>query len=356
MKYYICEGKPDGAYNASSKARKDVEIILDQLGYEKYFINTKNGVQKNKLFKPLQFLTYLINKNVWNKNLKKFKSGDTVIIQYPIVNTTLGIEKVIKKYAKKITIIALIHDMDSLRYSIENQGKLLYNRVQREDKYILNSCNYIIAHNYKMKEKLIEMGNDSEKIETLELFDYIIDENLKEIKHSKSNPIIIAGNLSKEKAKYLEHLKEIKNIKFNLYGKGYKKDKGEENINYKGAYLPEELLNHLEGSFGLVWDGISKDTCKGGFGEYLSYNNPHKASMYLTAGIPVIVWKEAAIAKFILDNNVGIAINNLDELTSILSEMTEEEYTEMLKNAKEISKELRNGNQLKKAISKISEK
>lgn len=356
MKYYICEGEPDGAYNASSKARKDVEIILDQLGYEKYFINTKNGVQKNKLFKPLQFLTYFTNKSVWNKNLRNLKNGDTVLIQYPILNTTLGIEKVIKKYAGKITIIALIHDMDSLRYSVENQGKLLYNRVQREDKYILNSCNYIIAHNDKMKEKLIENGNDSEKIETLELFDYIIDENLKEIKHTKSDPIIIAGNLSKEKAKYLEYLKEIKNVKFNLYGKGYKKDTGEENIYYKGAYLPEDLLNHLDGSFGLVWDGISKDTCKGGFGEYLRYNNPHKASMYLTAGIPVIVWKEAAIAKFILGNNAGIAINNLDELTSILNQLTEEEYKEMLKNAKEISKELRNGNQLKKAISKILEK
>ena len=39
MNYYVCEGTPNGEYNASSKARKDVEIILDRLGYEKYFIN-----------------------------------------------------------------------------------------------------------------------------------------------------------------------------------------------------------------------------------------------------------------------------------------------------------------------------
>ena len=63
-----------------------------------------------------------------------------------------------------------------------------------------------------------------------------------------------------------------------------------------------------------------------------------------------------SVYKFILDNNAGISINNLDELTSILIQMTQEEYTEMLKNAKEMSKELRNGNQLKKALSKISEK
>lgn len=353
MNYYVCEGTPNGEYNASSKARKDVETTLDRLTYNKYFINTKNGVRKNKLLKPLQFVTYLFNKSIWNKGLNNLKCGDTVIIQYPILNTTLGIEKVIKKHAKRIKIIALIHDMDSLRYLPEVQGKMLFRRVKKEDKEFLNACNYIIAHNDKMKEKLIELGNDEQKIKTLNIFDYVITEDLKEIEHKKEEPIIIAGNLSKEKAKYLSYLKDIADVEFNLYGIGYTKEEGEENINYKGAFLPEDLLNHLEGSFGLVWDGTSKDTCEGGFGGYLKYNNPHKASMYLAAGIPIIVWKEAAIAKFVLDNNVGIVINKLDDIRSVVDKITDEEYKIMLNNTKKISINLKDGKYLIDAIKNI---
>ena len=56
-----------------------------------------------------------------------------------------------------------------------------------------------------------------------------------------------------------------------------------------GSFLPDELPSALEGSFGLVWDGDSSKTCSGVFGEYLRYNNSHKASLYLASGFPIIV-------------------------------------------------------------------
>lgn len=351
MKYYICEGKANGEYNASSKARQDVEKILDEVGYQKFFINTRNGIQKSKLLKPFQLLTYIKNKNIWNKELKKVEKGDTLIIQYPIINTTLGIENVIKRHAKRIEIIALIHDMDSLRYTPENEGKMLYKRVKREDEKFLNSCTHIIAHNNKMKEELIKLGNNENKITTLKLFDYILSEQIIEKEHKKEDPIIIAGNLSKQKAKYLQYLKDIDSVKFNLYGIGYEGD--ELNVDYKGAFLPVELLNNLEGSMGLVWDGVSKDTCVGGFGNYLKYNNPHKVSMYLTAGIPVVIWKEAALAQFIIDNNLGYTIEKLDDITELQKNITKEDYKIKITNAKKISQKLRNGEFLKNALKNI---
>lgn len=351
MKYYICEGTPVGTYNATTKARSDAEKILYSQGYEKLFICTKNGVRKNKILKILQLITYIKNKYIWNKELQKIKDGDTVVIQYPIINTSIGIEKVIKKYSKKINIVALIHDMDSLRYAPETQGKMLYKRVVNEDKKILNACNYIIAHNDKMKEELVKLGNKPDKIIVLEIFDYIITDEIQTIQHKKDEPIIIAGNLSKEKAKYLTFLKEMDGVKFNLYGVGYKGK--EKNVDYKGAFLPEELLNNLEGSMGLVWDGISKDTCIGGYGHYLKYNNPHKVSMYLTAGIPVVVWEDAAIARFITENNLGYTIKKLDDLSELQRNITEEDYEQKIKDIKKISKKLKTGEFLKEALKKI---
>lgn len=351
MKYYICEGEINQKYNATSKARKDVETILEDLGYQKYFINTKSGIQKNKLLKILQLLTYIENKVIWNKSLKKIKKDDTILIQYPLLNTVWGLEKVIKKHAKRIKIIALIHDMNSLRFTPEVEGKLLCDRVNREDKNILKECSYIIAHNENMKNELIKFGNNPDKVKVLKLFDYIIGNEASKKELKKDNPIIIAGNLSKQKAGYLNYLKNIANVKFNLYGLGY--EGNEENVYYKGCFSPEELINKLEGSFGLVWDGISKETCTGGYGDYLQYNNPHKASMYLTAGIPIIVWKKAAIANYILKNNLGYAINKLEDLTEIQKNISEEEYKQKLNCVKETSRKLKNGEFLKDVLKEI---
>lgn len=353
-KFYICEGKPNGDYNASTKARSDVEKILEKQGYKKFFVPTKYGVKENKLLKLLQLLSYVRNKYIWEESLSNLKSGDIVILQYPVLNTVIGLEKVLKKAKKNgIKVIAIIHDLDSLRYKPEYQGKLLCQRVQREDKKVLKACTKIIAHNDKMKEVLVELGNEPEKIIVLELFDYLCDIELKEISRVKDEPIIIAGNLSKEKAGYLKNLKNIKNVNFNLYGIGYEKEENEKNIEYKGAFLPDELLNNLYGSYGLVWDGNSIEECKGGYGEYLKYNNPHKVSMYIATGIPVIIWKEAALADFIQKNKLGCSVSKLDDIEKIMTEMSDTEYNEYLQNARCFSEKIRRGEFLTKAIQKI---
>ena len=350
MEYYIIEGTPEGKYNASSKARNDVETILRSQKIKPFYIETKKGVQKNKLMKWKQILQYLKNSRIWYNGLKKLNKDDTVYIQYPLLNTTLAFNKIIRKFKKRgIRFISIIHDMDSLRYKPENQGRFLCARVKHEDTKILLEMNKIIAHNESMKKELIKYGNESEKIISLGIFDYLVNKEPKELKRSKKDPIVIAGNLSSEKANYLSKLKEL-NIKFNLFGVGYNEKNGGKNIYYKGKFLPEELLDYLEGSFGLVWDGQSTEKCEGGFGEYLKYNNPHKASLYLTAGMPIIVWSHSALANFVLDNKIGIIINNLGELDKKVNNLSDKEYSDMKKNAEKIGKRLKEGYYLKKAL------
>lgn len=357
MKYYVCEGKPNGKYNASSKARDDVEKILQKNKVEQKFVDTKNYVQEKKIMKWKQPLIYINNKKKWLKFCENLRENDIVFIQYPILNITYNLDKIISKFKRKgIIFVAIIHDLDSLRCNAKNNGKFTYKRICKDDKCILNSVNYIIAHNDSMKKELIKLGNNENKIITLKLFDYLIDRDLKKIEHKKNEPIIIAGNLSAKKAQYLSGLKKIKNVKFNLYGVGFTDEVAGKNITYKGKYLPEELLDHLEGSFGLVWDGISTKTCEGGFGEYLKYNNPHKVSLYLTAGIPVIVWKKSALAEFVTKNNVGITIDNLEKLSEELNKITGNQYSTMLENAKKISKKTTSGNYLTQAINSVIKK
>lgn len=348
--YYICEGEKEGKYNASSKARNDAEHILEKNGYEKYFVNTKKYVQKNKIKKIIQLFGYLKNYFVWNKEVKSFTKDDTVVIQYPLLNTTINFKNILKKLTQKTNTIVLIHDMDSLRYRPEAQGKILCERIRREDQGILNEAGKVIAHNEEMAKKLIEYGVKKENLISLNIFDYLYDNEIKN--HGKFNKkIIIAGNLSPEKSKYIANLKDVKNVNFNLYGVGYIDDNAS-NVTYKGSFLPEDLLENLDGQFGLVWDGESVEGCIGGFGEYLKYNNPHKASMFVSANIPIIIWKEAALAKYIEENDIGYTIEKLSDIEALLKRITEEEYNNKINNIKKLSKKLRSGDNLELALSK----
>ncbi len=348
MKYFVCEGTPEGEYNASTKARRDVEYILKKMDFKEFYIQTKYGVQQNKLLKFKQFIDYRKNCKIWVKTIENLKKDDILLIQYPLLNSMLGFEKVMKKLKEKeVKTVLLIHDLDSLRFT-------KMPRVIKEDRDVINKASYIIAHNKKMKEKLIEMcGIDEEKILELGIFDYISEKEITLKERKKETPIVIAGNLSKEKAEYLKYLKDVKNVTFNLYGKGYQKDEAEKNINYMGAFLPEELIENLEGSFGLVWDGTSIDTCAGTYGEYLRYNNPHKISLYLTAMLPVIVWSKSAMAEFVKENNVGILIDSMQDIGEKIKNLTDEEYTTILENTRKISENLRKGEYLKKVIKNL---
>ena len=352
MRYFIIEGSPDCNFNATSKPREDVNVILEREGVKPFHIDTVSGIQKNKLMKWKQFIDYKKNTRIWNKALSNFKEGDIIFIQYPILNTSLNVKKVIKKYrAKGIKFVAIIHDLDSLRLTKE-VGAFRYKRVCNEDKYLLNEMDYIICHNASMKKVLVDLGNDPKKLIELKLFDYLIDFKPKTFKRTKNDPFIIAGNLAPHKSKYIASLKNL-NVGFNLFGVGFTDEIAGDNIYYKGKFKPEELLNYLEGGFGLVWDGESIDTIKGGFGNYLRYNNPYKVTLYLTAGIPVVVWKESALADYIVKNKLGFAVNNLNELEDIVKNTTDKEYEEISKNVKAISHKFINGEFLTEAIKKI---
>ena len=351
MKYYIIEGEPDGKYNAQSKARNDVNKILEKNGYTSFYMPTNYGVQTKLYLKYKQYFAYKRNYKIWKDKISQLKKGDQIFVQYPLINTILNFHKIME-YCNELGIITiiLIHDLDSIRMPNIPRKKI-------EDKLVLNKAKYVIAHNQRMKDYLVkELGNESEKIFLLKIFDYLIDGKIKHKNMNKDDAVVIAGNLSQEKSKYISELKNVKDLNFNLYGKGYISNQDDRNVFYKGAFLPEEVPNALTGSFGLVWDGASRETCDGPFGVYLKYNNPHKTSLYLASELPVIVWQDSALAEFITKNRVGITIQSLDEIKTKIDKLTNDDYKEMVNNTKAISEKLHNGMYLTNALNEIEGK
>lgn len=348
MNKLVFEHKEMGKYDAGSKARSDVEEILNSMGFINIDIYKKNS---NNILSKLFNKIYLAKQ--WNNILVKNSFNDNIVIQYPFKIPNYFMKLIIRKSQKKGNkIIFIVHDLESIRVDKKDVGAYSFNRINYNDKKILGLANKIICHNDSMKKELIKWKIHSKKIECLNIFDYLDVSYPKDNCISFNNPIIIAGNLVRSKSGYIYELDKVK-VKFNLYGAGFEEKYSSSNVVYKGKFLPDELVKNLEGSFGLVWDGPSIETCSGTIGNYLQYNNPHKVSLYISSGIPVIIWSKSAMADYIKKNNLGIVIDSLYDLENIFDKLTESQYNEMKNNAYNMSKKLKNGEMLKGIIKEV---
>lgn len=339
MNILLAEETIKNGKQAGSKARKDVQDILVNRGY-KYI-----RLYKSETHKIIEIATALM---ALLRTFCLIKKNDFLIVEHPYIpmafSECLAIYSKILYKSKKIHSVIIIHDINCIRFGVESVCKEIS---------VFNRYEYVICHNAKMHEWLINNNCNSNIIE-LGVFDYVCD--FKEIgkrNHADFSAIIIAGNLSKDKSGYIYSLPLSTGIMFNLYGVGVDTKKLRANCYYKGTFLPEELPKVMEGKFGLVWDGESCETCKGLCGEYLRINNPHKLSLFLVAGIPVIVWKESAVAEMVMKNGLGICVDTLNELEEVLNNISDEEYNCMIKNVSKIKDNIRNGRNLILAMNSV---
>lgn len=351
MKYYLKDSFLHNAHekNAGNKARNDVAAILISEGYKGLELKVENWYKMN-FFKAQQH-KYRATKSVFDQ----LGSGDELVIQFPIIHHTFFISHLIKQAQKRgAKFYLLIHDIETLRHAAGSEVKFRHKvRNYFQEKKALMSVDGIIVHNDIMKKVLVGQGVPADKMVSLEIFDYLIPNFEEKTAHQKDQPIIVAGNLNPTKSGYLYDLPE--QPAYNLYGVGYDESRALKNTTYFGSFMPDDLPAALEGSFGLVWDGDSSETCQGSYGNYLRFNNSHKASLYLASGFPVVVWKESALAHFILEKSCGIAVTSLHDLEAVLQNLSEKEYADLSENARRIGKDLREGYYLSSALKKLND-
>ena len=82
---------------------------------------------------------------------------------------------------------------------------------------------------------------------------------------------------------------------------------------------------------------------------YTRYNAPHKFSCYMAAGLPVIAWREAAIAEVIRKYQVGYLIDNLYEINDLDLSL----YEEYRENARKLGEKVRSGYFTKQVFEQI---
>ncbi len=119
------------------------------------------------------------------------------------------------------------------------------------------------------------------------------------------------------------------------------------NIKALGWYhLDEELATALRhnGGFGLHW--ATDDY----WSKYMTMNTSYKLSLYLAAGLPVVIPSYISQKDKIIEKNLGIVADSLDDAIEQICSMDESTYYGMVDSIDEFAKLIREGFFTKKAV------
>lgn len=342
MIYYIARDyKYKHINDAGSKARMDIEHIMKCMGMTP--IGQHHGVSKSRIH---HFAVTL--QNVRRAALR-LRRGDVLVLQYPAkyYSTICRIA-----HRKGVRVVTFIHDLDCFRVkrrSVEGEMRLM------------NLSDALIGCNPTVCRWLADNGyvghNKRGIIVPMHVFDFMSDAQCVDRRSvGITRKVVYAGQLAPRKNRFLYHFgSHIGHFAVNVYGRGFDKSRAAvpEKFDVKGFMRPDELISRVEGDFGLVWDGESVDSCVGDWGSYLALNTPHKISLYIRCGLPIIIWSGAAMAPFIEKQGIGICVDSLHEIDSVYEGLTPEEYGRMCGNVMTVARLMAEGHYFRTAIGEV---
>ena len=338
-----------GARHAGSKAPGDVQAIAAECGFEAFPMHRL--IPPNRLWFPVMRFCRRLQRRRYARDVP---DDSVVFVQFPTSLVGGGFNRPMTELVRRVKetkrqkVVSLVHDVECIR----GKSDPLSLPMSEDLRFWCETADVLIVHNRRMADWFQRNGVSPTRLVPLEIFDYLAPGFVRRTDATERRSVCIAGNLDSAKAGYLARLADVTDVRWELYGPNYRSAGRTERIRYHGTVAPERLPERLEGGFGLVWDGDSIDSCAGGMGEYLRVNAPHKLSLYLAAGLPVIVWDESAAADFVREHGVGFPVRSLREIGMRIAAISEPNYDRLKRNAGAISAKLRSGHFTKSALAK----
>lgn len=163
----------------------------------------------------------------------------------------------------------------------------------------------------------------------------------------KTRDLVYVGNLSKNRIEGLESAlyRVPPNVRLNFIGPNGEWLKGMPHINYLGILNTDKLYQTLSNSdFGILWYSLT-------LSHYFRLSSSSKFSSYMIAGLPVLVDKHAQWpAELVKKYKVGIVADNFEKLLYKASNIDEDKYLEIRKNALFLGEKIRKGYFIKRAL------
>lgn len=316
------------------RARTDIETVMESLGFEN--IGFSRTTHRNGLIHGVRNTLGVI------KAMRAIGPGDVVVLQYQMKLYATVCRHAHRHGAK---VICLIHDLDSFRDKALTPGQEIP---------LLNMADVLLTHNHSMRAWLKDHGCTAKMID-YEIMDYLPGNSgtPHPPRPDGSWSLFFVGNLSPALNDFLYQLAAIiPERDIYLYGSELDTAKASTlpNLHFMGLLDDTDIIARHQGDFGLSWYGLSLDDGVGKVGEYMSYNNPHKVGLYLRCNAPVVVWRRAGRAEFILQQDAGIAVSSLRQLDQALTAITPERYRAMLQGVARVNTRLREGYYLKTSL------
>lgn len=319
--------------NAGDKAKTDIEAVMNRLGY----VNV--GLRQSRTTNAVK--GYFITLASILKGISRLHSGDMLVMQYPLKKYYDFVVKSARRRGAKV--VTIIHDLGCFR-----RKKL----TVEEEVARLNMSAVLIVHSEAMKRWLAGHGVTVPMI-VLGLFDYLSVSKAGKASSDKCGrpKLMFAGSLSSSNNGWIYKLADAQpEVDIVLYGGDFDQSQEKSNMIVKGFVGSDRLIAEAQGEFGVVWYGNSLDEGTGALGDYLRYNAPHKTSLYLRAGIPVIIWDKAALADVVRRMGVGLCVPSLSDIGNVLATVTAEDYVRMRENAAIVALKLSNGDFITAAL------
>lgn len=332
-KYYIKFGLSKN-FNAGSKAMKDIMALLEGRGY-KTVMSLPAGA--NRFFKlmdiPLLFFILL------------FKVGRKGAVVYFIPSNALRVR--LLGFFKKVVgfrLLCFINDVESMRM-VKSE------RYAAGEMKSIAVADVVLAPNENSVHILREKHHMFNPMIPVKVWDYLVNDSMLSAEHDREisprGAVAYAGNLNL--ASFIEVLQGV-GLPFKIWGSGKVKGGGPD-VEFMGEEYPERLVSKVaDCSWGLVWYGSVAETCNGQLSDYLKFCNSHKCGLYLAAGIPLIVWKESGMARFVDEYQVGICVSSLSEAADIIRDMDKDAYFVYRRNAQRIGVQVRRGDFFLRAL------
>lgn len=326
---------------AFEKAKVDTQYFAEEVGFKPLYIFPFNtdGEEDAQLRARIDGYTAGV------------RAGDVVVIQFPnYMGTNYRFERIYiqQMHTRGTRVIGLIHDIDSIRFANQDNADLL-----PYEKEVLNDFDVLITLNDAMSQALANKGIHTPMV-PLYAWGYLIDDIFPRKEFIKE--LNFAGSLFK--STFLSSYKG--NTPIHVWGDNTRAEEitgqkfDESNIDFRGPKEALELMHEFRGGFGLVWD----ENPNAEFDFYRNYtriNTPHKLSMYLRSGLPVVVWSQSAVAAKVKEWGVGLVIDSLEDIDQELDKMTESDYESYVNNAIKRGNMIGQGLNLKQALLKSVE-
>lgn len=296
--------------------------------------NMITDIAKTMGYKEISIEAYSVREDTQEEKLKRIEgilapvSNDSMAIaQMPSWNGIAFDQYFLESLRKRVDkLVVFVHDFVPLMFA---------NNAYLFDQYLeaYNLADLVILPSQKMKEILIEHGF-TQPVLIQNVWDHVTTLNLTN-QPCLERKLNFLGNMTR-----FPFVKDWESdLRLEVYSNGQAEAKG--NMRVMGWQPEDQVLRALnQGGFGLVWSENIENQYER---EYSEMNVSFKFSTYLAAGLPLIVNKGIAKEDFVTKYNLGVAVDNLQQVVDYVNSVTEQEYNILVNNVKTIGSLIKEG-------------